>query len=67
MLTAAVAPVVTEPIDRVFAGPAGPCGSTKDRDWDGADPVMLTAAVVPVVTEPIDSEFAGPVDPAGPG
>jgi hypothetical protein len=66
MLAAAVAPVLTLPIDREFAGPAGPWGSTNESDCEGAMPVTLTAAVVPVVTLPIDSEFAGPTGPTGP-
>ena len=65
MLTAAVVPVLTLPIDREFAGPAGPWGRTNESDWDGAEPLMVTAAVVPVLTLPIDNEFAGPVGPKG--
>jgi hypothetical protein len=63
MLTAAVVPVLTLPIETEFAGPAGPagpCGSTKDKLCDGATPLMLTAAVAPVLTLSIESEFAGP-------
>ena len=63
MLTAAVVPVLTLPIDSEFAGPAG---STNESDCDGAEPLMLTAAVVPVLTLPIESEFAGPVRPVNP-
>jgi len=70
MLTDAVDPVVTLPMDSEFAGPVGPCGKTNESDCEGAVPLIETAAVVPVVTLPMDSELAGPVapaDPAGPG
>ena len=60
MLTAAVVPVVTLPIDKELGVPDGPCGSTNESVWDGAEPLMLTAAVVPVVTLPMDNEFEGP-------
>ena len=66
MLTAAVVPVVTLPIDSEFAGPAGPGWRTKESVWEGAVPLMLTAAVVPVLTLLMDSEFAAPVEPVAP-
>jgi hypothetical protein len=65
MVTAAVVPVLTLPIDREFAGPAGPGWRTNESFCDGAVPLMLTVAVAPVLTLPIDNEFAGPVGPRG--
>ena len=65
MVTAAVVPVLTVPIESEFAGPVGPGWSTKERLCDGDVPLMLTAAVAPALTLPIDSEFAGPVGPSG--
>ena len=67
MLTAAVVPVVTLPMESEFAGPVGPSGKTSESDCDGAVPVIVTAAVVPVLTLPIDREFAGPAGPGSPG
>ncbi len=78
MVTAAVAPVDTVPIDKLFAGPVapvapvlpvapvGPIGRTNASVCDGAVPLMVTAAVAPVVTLAIDKEFAGPVKPVKP-
>jgi hypothetical protein len=73
-------PLDTLPIDKLFAGPAGPVaptlpcgpwlpvaptGRTRFSVCVGAVPVMVAAAV-PLVIVPIARLFAGPAGPVGP-
>ena len=80
VIVAAAVPLVTVPIESVFAGPAGPwlpvaptlpvapvlpAGSTRLSVCDGEVPVIVAEAV-PLVTVPIASVFAGPAEPVDP-